>query len=330
VQLTFASQGYDRVRALIDGTIKPDGVELAHEEVFPATMFERAIGSDEFDLIEMGFSFYLGTLNQEKPPFVALPAFLSRSFRHSATYINADSGITKPSDLAGKRVGELFCYGHDAGVWGKGILSDEYGVRADSYSYFIGGVDRPAAPWHWLPFTQDVPGVSIEHIGPKRTLNDMLVRGEIDALVSAIVPPALLQGNPKVKRLFDDHEALERKYFAKKGIFPMMHLVVVRRELAEEYPWLVRSFYDALCAAKDVVTDAYKGKEGHMHRLFMIPWLTNLVEANRALMGDDYWPYGIKKNRAAIDAFLRFHYEQGLSKRRYEPEEIFAPELRDS
>lgn len=325
MQLTFASQAYDRVRALIDGSIKPEGIELVHEEVFPATMFERALQGGEFDLIEMGFTFYLGTLQQEKPPFVALPAFLSRSFRHSSVYVNTASGIAEPKDLIGKRVGELFCYGHDAGVWGKGILSDEYGVPADSYRYSIGGVDRTASPWDWLPWGYP-PNVTAEHIGNKRTLGAMLEAGEIDALVSAIVPPTLLQGSKNVKRLFDDHEALERAYFKKTSIFPIMHLVVIRRELYEKHPWIARSFYDALCAAKDVVTDSYKGKEGHMHRLFMIPWLTNLVEENRALMGDDYWPYGVEKNRATLDTFLRFHFEQGISKRRWTPEEIFVPE----
>jgi ABC-type nitrate/sulfonate/bicarbonate transport system substrate-binding protein len=325
MQLSFASQSYDRVRALIDGSIKPEGIELSHEEVFPATMFERALARGDFDLIEMGLTFYLGTLAQDDPPFIAIPAFLSRSFRHSAIYVNTNSGISKPQDLVGKRVGELFCYGHDAGVWAKGILSDEYGVAADSYKYYIGGVDHPAAPWNWLPFTYP-SNVSIEHIGTNRTLGDMLETGEIDALVSAIVPPALLRGSPNVKRLFDDHEALERAYFRKTGIFPIMHLVVIRRELYRQHPWIARSFYDALCGAKDVVTNAYKGKEGHMHRLFMIPWLTNLVESNRGLMGDDYWPYGVAKNHAALDAFLRFHYEQGISKRRFRPEEIFAPE----
>ena len=325
MQLRFASQGYDRTRALVDRTVVPQGVELVHEEVFPAVMFERSLRGGEFDVIEMGLTFYLGTLAQDDPPFIAIPAFLSRSFRHSGVYVNTERGIATPQDLAGKRVGELFCYGHDAGVWAKGILSDEYGVRADSYRYLIGGVDRPAAPWDWLPFAYP-SNVSIEHIGTERTLGAMLDAGEIDALVSAIVPPALLRGSPKVKRLFDDHEALERAYFRKTGIFPIMHLVVIRRELYRQHPWLARSLYDAFRAAKDVVTDAYKAKEGHMHRLFMIPWLTNLVEENRALMGDDYWPYGVAKNHAALDAFLRFHHEQGISKRRFRPEEIFAPE----
>ena len=325
MQLTFASQGYDRVRALIDGSIKPDGIELVHEEVFPAVMFERAIAGGEFDLIEMGFTFYLATLMQENPPFVALPAFLSRSFRHAAIFVNANKGISRPQDLIGKRVGELFCYGHDAGVWAKGILSDEYGVPADSYRYAIGGVDFPSPQWDWLPWSIP-PNIIAEHIGRNRTLGAMLEAGEIDALVSAIVPPTLLQGSKNVKRLFDDSEALERAYFKKTGIFPMMHLVCIRRELYEKHPWIAKSFYDALCSAKDAVTTAYKGKEGHMHRLFMIPWLTNLVEENRALMGDDYWPYGVAKNHAAIDAFLRFHFEQGISKRRWRPEEIFAAE----
>lgn len=325
MKLKFASQSYDRVGALIDGSIKPDGIELEHEEVFPAFMFERAIAGGEFELIEMGFSFYLATLMQENPPFVALPAFLSRSFRHSAVYINTSKGIAQPKDLIGKRVGELFCYGHDAGIWAKGVLSDEYSVPANSYSYAIGGVDFPAKPWDWLPWGIP-PDVKAEHIGADRMLGSMLEAGEIDALVSAIVPPTLLAGSKNVKRLFDDHEYLERAWFKKTGIFPIMHVVVVRRELYEKHKWIARSFYDALCAAKEVVTTAYKGKEGHMHRLFMIPWLTNLVEENRALMGDDYWPYGVAKNHAAIDAFLRYHYEQGISKRRWRPEEIFAAE----
>lgn len=329
LRLAFASQNYDRVRALIDGTIAPAGVELVHEEVFPATMFERSIRGGEFDVIEMGMTFYLGTLGWDEPPFVAIPVFLSRSFRHSAIYVNAERGIATPRDLIGKRVGELFCYGHDAGVWAKGILSDEYGVAADAYSCLIGGVDRPAKPWDWLPYRYP-PNVSIEHVGTQRTLGEMLEAGEIDALISAIVPPALLRGSPKVEHLFSDHEARERAWFRKTGIFPIMHTVVLRRELYRRNPELARSLYDAFLAAKAIVTDAYKAKEGHMHRLFMIPWLTNLVEANRALLGDDYWPYGVAKNRAALDAFLRFHHEQGISARRFRIEELFAAETLES
>lgn len=325
LKLKFACQDYDRTKGLTDGSIRIEGAELDHIDLPPWATFERLIKGGEFDVSEMGLTFYMGTLALEDPPFIALPVFLSRTFRHSTIYVNKASGIRWPRDLIGKRVGEAFCYGHDAGIWSKGILSDEYGVPTDSYRYFIGGVDRPVPPWDWLPF-RPPPNVRIEHIGPARTLDPMLESGEIDALYSAIVPPSLLRRSPNVGRLFEDAEPVERDYYRRTGIHPIMHVAVIRRTVYRQHPWLAQALYKAFKEAKEQVMKLYRSYEGRMHLLLMIPLLTELQERNRDMMGEDPWPYGVEPNRKTLETFCRYHHEQGLSARRYAPEELFAPE----
>ena len=325
LKLRFASQDYDRTKGLTDGSVKIEGIELEHVDSPPWLTFERLIKGGEFDVSEMGLTFYLGTLLLEDPPFIALPVFLSRTFRHSSIYINRASGILTPKDLIGKTVGEAFCYGHDAGVWSKDILSDEYGVPTDSYRYLIGGVDRPAKPWDWLPFKPPAH-VDVRHIGTEHTLDAMLESGEIDALYSAIVPPSLLRRSPKVGRLFEDAEPIERDYYRRTGIHPIMHVVVIRRSVYREHPWIAKALYDGFKEAKEQVMTLHRAYEGRMHLLLMIPLLTELYERNREMFGADPWPYGLKANHKTLDTFLRYRQEQGLTKTRLAPEEIFAPE----
>ena len=326
LRLTLACQRTDRTAAILDREIRVPGVELAGIDLFPATIFERAFAKREFDVMEMGLTFYLGTLGRAAPsPFVALPVFLSRVFRHSAIFVRAASSIAEPGDLAGKRWGELFFYGHDAGVWSKGVLADEYGVKPMSHgAYFTGGVGRPAPRWDWLPMAAPA---GITHIGPDLTLDRMLEAGEIDVLFSAILPPGLRSGT--VKRLFADAELRERQWYRRTRIFPIMHVVVLRRALYERHPWLARALFDAFEAARQAVYARYRSAHGNYHRLFMIPWLTELCEENDALMGDEPWTYGLQGNREALDTFLRYHFDQGLSSRRFTPEELFAPETHE-
>jgi 4,5-dihydroxyphthalate decarboxylase len=325
LKLNIATGNYDRTRALADGSVRAEGIDLVHNGLFAAEIFERLLKNNEFDAAEMGLTFYLGTLGFDDPPFIAIPVFPVRFFRHSAVFVNAKSGIASPRDLSGKRIGEMFCYGTDVGVWIKGILGEEHAAQPASFRYFVGGVDHYVPNWEWLPF-RPPPHVQVEQLGEGRTLNAMLETGEIDALISALVPSCFLKGSPNVRRLFENYETVERDYFSRTGIFPIMHAVVIRREVYRRNPWIAQALCRAFRAAKDQAERGYKAGAPFMNTNVMVPWLTAHLEDNRRLLGDDPWPYGFAANRKTIDTFLRYHHEQGLSKRRYLPEEIFAPE----
>jgi 4,5-dihydroxyphthalate decarboxylase len=324
LKLTFACWNYDRTKALADGGVKPEGIALNYINLFPGETFQRMVRYKEFDVAELGFKNYLNLIDAGDPPFVAIPVYPVRLFLHSAIFINKQSGIATPEDLIGKRVGELFSYGHDAAIWARGILSDEYGVPHNSVTYHVGPIE-PAIRRDWRQFAPP-KDVRVETIGPTQGLDAMLEAGEIDALYSAITPPSVLNGSPKVGRLFENYEAVERDYYKRTGVFPIVHLVVIRRELYEQHRWVAQSLYKAFKAAKDEAQKLYEQQAGAMHRLFMTPWLTAHQEENRKLMGDDFWPYGLEPNRKALELFLRYHHEQGLSKRLITVDELFAPE----
>ena len=330
LKLDIAFWNYDRTRALADGTVKIDGVDASfHTARIVPEIFEKMVRQRAFDVSELGMTYFLRTFADGPSPFIAIPIFPVRVFRHSAIYINKASGITKPQDLAGKRIGELALYGHDAGVMPKGILSDEFGVRPEQCRWIIGGIDFPMDPIDFV--AHPVPdGVEVEWAGKEVDLGEMLVRGEIDALISADTPKAVLDKNPAVGRLFEDYETVERDYYRRTGIFPIMHTVVVKRELAAEQPELLKAIYNGFCEAKNQVEQQNLKGMTFTNIQVMHPWLTKLIGHNRDLMGEDWWPYGIKANRAAIDAVLRYHHEQGLTKRRFTVEDAFVPELLDT
>jgi 4,5-dihydroxyphthalate decarboxylase len=323
--INLACWNYDRTRALIDGTVRPEGIDLTYNDLFVADIFQRMVRDREFDASELGLTFYLASLDLPEPPFIALPIFPLRFFRHAAIFVNTKSGIRTPQDLAGRRVGELFTYGHDAGIWAKGILSDDYGVRADSYSYHVGGIDRFVPEWDWFP-AKPPAHVRVEQLGPGQSLDAMLEAGEIDALFSAIMPPSLLKGSPNVRRLFEDYETVGRDYYRRTGIFPIMHTFVLRRDVYRRNPWIAQSLYTAFKEAKRQALLQYEAGDAFMHGSFMVPWFTTLRDENRRMLGEDPYPYGVEANRTTLEAFLRYHHEQGLTRRLYKPEEIFAPE----
>jgi hypothetical protein len=325
--LNIATGDYDRIRPLASGSVRPEGIELNHQALFAAEIFKRLLNNDEFDVSEMGLTFYLGTLDFDDPPFIAIPVFPVRFFRHSSVFVHSDSGIGSPSDLTGKKIGEMFFYGTDVGVWIKGILNDEYGVRPDSVRYFVGGVDRYEPKWDWLPFRPNPPAhVQVEQLGEGQTLNAKLQSGEIDALISALVPSSFVKGAANVRRLFENYETVERDYFARTGIFPIMHTVVIRKAIYKQNPWIARSLLEAFRTAKKQAEHTFTAGMPFMNTNVTIPWLTSHLEENRRLLGDDPWPYGVAANRKTLDTFLRYHHEQGLTRRRYTVDEIFAPE----
>ncbi|MEU4985502.1 4,5-dihydroxyphthalate decarboxylase [Streptomyces sp. NPDC021969] len=320
---------YEHTEPLFDGRVTIEGVNAALKTSPLVSDLFRRMAEGDLDIAEFGLTYFLRAFDLDDSPFLALPIFPNRNFRHSAWFVNTDSGIERPEDLAGRTVGEFALYGHDPGVWNKGVLADDFGVTPDRMSWVIGGTDRPVPSFDWIP--QPVPdGVHVRHTEGEQTLGAMLESGEIDALLSVDVPQGLLDGSSrKVRRLFPDYEAVERDYYRRTGIFPMMHVVAIRRELAAE-PGLVESVYRAFDRAKEIVQDRYRAGAAKQHMSVLTPWFSAHFAENRALLGEDWWPYGVGANRKAVDTFLRYHYEQGLSKRLLTSEDIFVPGLLDT
>lgn len=320
---------YETTAALFGGSVTVPGVDVCMEtaRTIPE-IFERMMRGREFDVSELGLTFYLRTFAEDSP-FIALPVFPNRVFRHSCVFVHAKSGIDGPSDLVGKTIGEFGMYSQDSGVWAKGILMDEYGFRPERNRWVIGGLDAPSAPFDFVPQTH-APDVDIMSAPEGEALGPMLEAGKIDALFSANVPQCVLDGSPSVRRLFPDFEAVEREYHTRTGIFPMMHTIVIRRDLAADQPSLAREVYRAFVQAKDAAADRYRQSRRIFEVQSMAPWMNALVERNMLQFGEDWWPYGVEANRSALDANLRYQFEQGLVDRRWTPDEIFLPYLLDT
>lgn len=324
LRLTLACWNYDRTRGLQDGRVRVDGVDLTYLSMPVEETFFRMLRYHEFDVAELSLSSYVISLFSENAPFIAIPVFPSRTFRHSCIFVHRASGIREPKDLIGKRVG-LPEYQLTAPVWIRGILSDEYDVPAASVSYFTGGQEEPGRIEKIklsLP-----PQFHVEPIPPGKTLSKMLEAGEIDALYSPRIPSTLRDGSGSVRRLFEDWGGVEREYFRKTRIFPIMHTVVIRRALYEKTGWVAQSLYKAFVRAQQ---EAYQDLQEAAALKCMLPWVIEHVEETRALMGEDYWPYGLQPNVRTLETFLRYSCEQGLSKRALTPRELFAPECLES
>jgi 4,5-dihydroxyphthalate decarboxylase len=320
----MACWNYDRTRALLEDRIPIDGIELNYLNLPVEETFFRMLRYGEFDVAEMSLSSYVMSLFRDPKPFVAIPVFPSRFFRHSCIYINRDSGIRQPKDLIGKRVGTPE-FQMTAGVWIRGILSDEYGVPVSSALYFNGGEEEPGRPEKLaLSLPQEI---RLESIPEHKTLSQMLDAGEIDALYTARMPSTFVRGSGKVARLFEDYPAVEREYYLRTRIFPIMHAIVIRREVYEKNLWVAQSLYKAfVLSQREVYQDLYQTAA----LKFMLPWLIRHVEDTRNLMGEDFWPYGYQPNVETLNTFLRYHHEQGLSKHRLTPKELFAAESLES
>ncbi|RJS93680.1 4,5-dihydroxyphthalate decarboxylase [Salinisphaera sp. Q1T1-3] len=324
--IDIAFWDYDRTRLLLDGTIPIQGAEPRFHSARIVPQIFKAMIDGHYDVSELGFTYFLRTFVDGRSPFLALPVFLNRAFRHGAIHVNENSSISRPEDLAGKRIGELALYGHDAGLMSKGILSDTSAWRPEQSRWIVGGIDFPMDPVDFV--SRPVPaGCEVEYAGSDVDLGEMLVTGEIDALFTADIPAGMLQKRSGIRRLFGDYLERERAYFRDTGIFPIMHLVAVKRQMAENHPELIKSIYQSFCQAKDQMIEHYAQGMTFNNMDLMHPWLTALIAENRELMGKDWWPYGIGANRAAIDTVLRYHHEQGLTDRRFTIEDVFVPGL---
>ena len=323
LRLSFACWNYDRTRALLDGSVQPDGIDLNYLCLPVEETFFRMARHREFDVAEMSFSSYCVSLNKPDRPFVALPVYPSRFFRHSCIYVNASSGIREPKDLIGKRIASPE-YQMTAPVWIRGILQDHYGVpvtNADSEPYRFGGEEEPG---RIEKLKLDLPpNIKLQAIGPTQTLSQMLADGDIDALYTARAPSSFTRGDGRVRRLFENYAEIERAYWRDTGIFPIMHVIVMRREVYEANRWIAQSLTKAFYAAQQM---AYDDLAETAALKSMLPWLVAHVEEARREMGADWWPYGLEPNRKALETFTRYHFEQGLSKRQLGLDELFAPE----
>ena len=317
LRLTIAFWDYDRVRPLIDGTIQPEGIELAPIISRPSETFFRMLRHQEFEVSELSLSNYTMLRARGDDTFVAIPVFPSRLFRHSCIYVNSSTGITAPADLIGKRIG-VPEYSMTAAVFARGLLLHEYGVKPEAIEWFSGtqdGLQRPSR----IDF--ELPGVQLTRMPLEQDMGPMLERGELDAIISPNAPKALGWPDSPVRRLFSDYRETEKAYFAKTGIFPIMHTIVLRKDVYETHPWAARSLFDAFVKAKEwayqqlVETDALK---------LTLPWVVAETEETRRIMGRDFWPYGIEPNRVSLAALPQYLHEQHLAPRVPSVDELFA------
>lgn len=316
---TIAVWDYDRTRPLIDGRVMVEGCDPIWLHDMPIeTMFSRALGGAEFDVSELSFSNFMAQTARGTSGYVGLPIFPSRSFRHGAWFLRADSGIARAEDLKGKRIG-VREYSMTAAVVARGLLEDEHGVGSRDVTWVVGDVEDRERSHIPLP---DLPsGFHVERAPDDRFLVDMLLAGELDALLAYKPPKAFVKGHPGLIRLFPDYEAREREYARRTGIFPVMHLMGIRRDVAEAEPWLAMSLMAAFTAAKDLAISDLAIVQALKTAL---PWAPAEFARTKEALGEDYWPYGVARNRRAIEALARWHHTQGLSPRLLTVEDLFS------
>jgi 4,5-dihydroxyphthalate decarboxylase len=320
VPVSIATEAYDRVLPLRDERVKIQGCDPTFLTIRHEELFLRAFHHEAYDICELSMSSYLTSISLGQSAYIAVPVFLSRLFRHSAIYTAEVSGISKPADLIGKRIG-VPEYQITAALWVRGLLEDEYGVHPGDLAWFRGGLHEPARV-EKLPLALP-EGIVVTDINPQVTLDQMLVRGEIDALISPRVPMSFIKGNCGVQRLFPDYRSAEEDYFARTGVFPIMHVLALRRALVAQFRWLPGAVYDAFCAAKNCAIEAFSDVSALRVTL---PWFAAELEATRQRMGGDFWPYGVAPNRRAITLMLDYAFRHGTIGRKLSIDDIFVPE----
>jgi len=319
--LTLACWDYDRTRPLIDGRVRADEIDLKIEVLRPRETFPRMLEKKEFHVSELSLASYVTLKARGDCPFVAIPVALSRMFRHSCIYVRADAGIRRPQDLKGKRVGTTQ-YGSTAVVFVRGMLQHEYGVRSEDMHWYIGGLDSPTQrPLLSLNLPEKI---EVDFLPEGQTLEGMLEAGGLDALISIYIPSSFLNGSPRIARLFPNYKEVEKDYYRRTGIFPIMHTVVVRGDVYNEHAWVAKSLYKAFCIARDLALDGLYDTDALR---LSLPWLIDHVEEARRAFGKDIWGYGLESNRKTLEAIGNYVFEQGLASRIVSPDELFPPNM---
>ena len=323
LQLSVAMGDYDRTRALYDGRVLIDGVDPVYMLLNPEEMFFRAMRSQDFDLCELSFSSYLVKHSRGESPYIALPVFLSRAFRHTSIYVRKDR-ISRPQDLKGRRIG-VPEYQLTAIVWARALLQGDFGVGAEDVTWVRGGIETPGRPEKIK--LQLPPDIRIEQAPARDTISAMLDRGDIDGFIAPRTPAPEAMANPNIGWLFDDPTAEAKDYYRRTKVFPIMHVLGLRQELARSHPWLpaalVKAFTQSKAQALQLLSDTSATK-------VTLPFVEEQLKSARDLMGQDFWSYGVESNRQTLDTFLEAHHAQGLSARRMQIEELFHPATYES
>lgn len=319
VKLTLACWDYDRTRPLMDGRVRPEGIDLDIEILRPRQAFQRMLDKQEFQVSELSLASYAALKGRGNCPFVALPVALSKIFRHSCIYVRPDAGIRTPQDLKGKRVGTSQ-WSSTGLVFMRGMLQHDYGVKAQDMHWFMGGLNSFVEP-PLIPL--DLPkDIRLDFLSGAQTLERMFAAGELDALLSLYIPKLFLERRPNIARLFPNYKEAEQDYYRRTGIFPIMHTVVLREDVYRDHPWAARSLYKAFVQARDVAVDGLYDTDALRVAL---PWLIDHVEETWRVFGHDFWAYGLEPNRPTFAAVGRYVHEQGLCPRVVSADELFAP-----
>jgi 4,5-dihydroxyphthalate decarboxylase len=319
LQLSVAVGPYDRMMPLVDGEVQIEGVDPQFMLQEPEEIFFRALRHADYDICELSLSSYSVKTAAGTSPYIAIPVFPSRAFRHTSIYVNANAGIKTPADLKGKRIG-VPEYQLTANVWVRLFLNEEYGVKASDVTWVRGGYEDPTRV---EKISLNLPAdVKLESAPEGKTISGMLEAGEIDALIGPRAPSFFDKGSPNIKYLFDDPQAEAAAWYRKTKLFPIMHTLGIRRTLVEKHPFLPMSVMKAFAKSKEIA----------LHRLtdtsatkVTLPFVDSQLQAARQLMGEDFWPYGFEKNEATINRFLQQHFEEGLSSRRMSAQDLFHP-----
>jgi len=321
--LTVASEDYDRTRPLKDGRIKPEGIELNYLVMPVEEIFWRMMKYEEFDVSELSMGAFLIAAARGRRPFVGIPVFPSRTFRHRCIFVHSAAGIDKPEDLRGKRVG-VPEYSMTAAVWLRGLFEHEYGIAPSEIHWIQAGEEQPGRKDR-VDFEMP-PGIRLE-TRSDRTLNEMIQSGEIDAMMSPRMPTCFVENSARVRRLFPSYKKVEMDYFRKTGLFPIMHVIVIKRSIYEKQRWVAQTLYKAFCAAKELcMRELY---DTNILRI-SLPWTSAEYEQTRDLMTADYWPYGLAPNRHNLETLHGYLYEQGLIKQKLDLDELFAGETTEA
>ncbi len=314
LRLTIACGDYDRTHALIDGTVKPDGLELNWLTIPHHEMWTRILNDGAFDASELSFAWYVIARTLHKP-LIAIPVFPARAFRHSYIFINTNSGIREPRDLMGKRVG-LGEFQQTAAVAARAFLQHDHGVDLRKIRWFTWG--RQSMPIEW-PQSFD-----IQEISSRKDPDQLLIDGDLDALICSSLFPSFARGVPNVRRLFENYKDVEAAYFRKTGIFPIMHTVVMREELWKQNPWIATSLYKAFQEAKKL---AYQRLNDLSPYKISMVWFREPMQEQKEVLGDDPWCDGLERNRKTVETLVEYLYEQEMISNKPTVEELFAPNV---
>lgn len=323
LHLTLATTDYDHVRDLVNGVVRPEGITLTAFILNVEEVFYRFIKNREWDISEMSFGKYIGYASQGNSPFVGIPVFPSRVFRHSAFYTRTDRGIATPKDLEGKRVG-IPEWAQTAGIYARGYLEETAGVDLTKIEWVQAGMNE-AGREEKVEFKLP-PGIRYEQ-RRDTSVSAMLLSGEIDAAISARVPNAFESGGGKIVRLFPEFRAEEMRYYAATGIYPIMHVIAMRRAVFERYPWVAMNLFKAFDEARHRSLERIRDLTASR---IPVPWAAAIADEWAKGFGSDPFPYGLDNNRKTLDAFCRFAHAQGVTARRLSPDDLFPKEVRAS